>query len=365
METKRRLVCVFFPAILAVFAIGGIAPGPAFAQDTAKSEGNIPVIAVFPYFCPDPVDAKDLAWAVFAVHDMVRERLLSGNRFVLSEKTELAEKAMAAGLSGDYYMHDESRLAVARESGADFLTWGYILKTEKGLRVFHGLADVASGRTMHIESALLPEDKTLIPAMEQSVLSFEEWSKNELPEKIIPPVRTEVVIVEKEIRTPTKKIGFSLSPSVGVLTHPWIFRDSLASTPTLGLLLSYTPKGQRFFDFGLNVSCTLLREADPESQKIEIVMLPIMLSSGANIPLFSFLDLGFVLSGGACFIFGRVNMEFLSYARPAAAIESSLILIPLRKISVTVGTRILYVFNSYANQSMIAVEPKMGMHFKF
>ncbi len=336
-------------------------PAGAVAETTgiiAEPAGAaaVPVIAVFPYFCPNADDAEEFSWALFAVPDMIRERLLEGDRFILLEKSELTAAAASSGLSADYYVREESRLAVAQQVGADFYSWGYLIRSETGLKVFHGMVNARTGRTLHLESFLLPEDQSLISVMEDSVLAFEEWARRSLPE---------VARVERPLPAAVRNSRFALSVSAGYLTHPLVFSDTLQPSLMANLLLAYRPKGQSFYTIGMSASFSILNSLNPETQPIEIAMLPLLFSIGINPELSSVLDLDVAVSGGASLIFGRVNMEFLSYLRPTLSQESALVWFPRNKLSLTCGYQVFLVVNSYQAQTMIAFEPKIGLRIKF
>ncbi len=332
---------------------------PAGKDAAGPASLSPPVIAVFPYFCPDPEEAKNLAWAVFAVPDMVRERLLDENRFILVEKTEMEDKASQAALPSDYYTGEKNRLSVARSCGADFYTWGYMLRTVDGIKVFHGLVNASSGRTVHLESASLPDGKELIGAMERSVIAFGELTRQSLPEKIIIPAA---------LPAPGASNGthhFILSPSIGYLTHPVIFSDLLKPSLTGGIKLSYSAGQRRFMETGIEAGFTILSAYSGQGQNIEIAMIPITASIGLNAPLLDFMKSRLSLAGGASLIFGRVNDEFLNYVRPIAALEGALVFFPESRISPEALCRIFYVVNCYQNQNMFGVEPKLSVRFVF
>ncbi len=359
---ERRLLL----ASLAAGFLSWTAPCAAGAQE---ADGPA-TIAVFPYFSPDPAIAEGFAYALYAVPDLLRERLMADPRFAVAGRAAVDAAIAAEGFKADAAAVDAGRQAVARRCGADYFIWGYILRSGEGLRVFHALVEVETGRTLHLVNRVLPEGPELIDAMSDSVLALHDWTKAGLeplhrPERIVEKtVVVEKTLVVKETQTLVRKVGLSLSPSISYLLFPWSFSADLRPVPAAGLEVSWTPGNGSPFDAGLDLQFSTLRNKDGAGiSAIDVIMLPVLAEAGLRWMPSERFGLRAAAAGGFSLIFGRVNAILMDYPRPLISARVDAEWQPSQGFSARAGARLYYGFGFYSDQDMLFLAPEAAVAF--
>jgi hypothetical protein len=340
-------------------------------------------VAILPYSSPDPAVANRFSYALYAVPDLLREQLMADARFSVVERRRVDE-AIAAGPRLDAGLADEEgRRSIAAACGSDYYVWGYILESAEGLRVFHLFSETESGRTLHASTLVLPEGPGLIDRMADSVLDLYRWTQAELPALAEKPPEEKTVVVEKTVivekpviveRTivvtereeVVRRLGLSLSPSLGYLLFPWTFRNDLKPVPAAGLAVAWAPRGSAAFEAGLDLRFTKLENADRAGvSAIDVVMLPVLAEAALLWEPLEGFGLRLSAGGGFSLIFGRVNSEYMNYLKPLASAGVDARWLPSPGLSIGVGVRLAYGFGFYAGRDMIYLAPGLTASLRF
>lgn len=273
--------------------------GPAAGQGTHT-------LLVFPYSSPDSSVQKSWGYALFAVPDLLREKLQNQPGFTLLSPSGPAETA-------------EARLAQARERQADFYLWGYLVRSGKGLKVFHQLVEVPGGSVRHAESQDLPADVSLIDTMTASTSQFADWLKTGLP-----PPEPQIVVIEKTVEKTVEKVvevprpsTWNASPVLGGMGFGGVYAKLLDGSG----LLEFNGRwgGPAWLEWGFSAGLGTLKHpaATASLPTFDILLVPLHGLVAVKTAGSDLLTAGWELRAGTSALFGRYGSNTVAAFCPS------------------------------------------------
>ncbi len=316
------------PLLALIFLSVGFFPG---AQESSVPVDPIRVV-IFPYSSPDPQVTLNYGYALFAVPDLLQEKLENSGRFIVLKLPQEDKIPGAAAEESEY------RQESAEKIQADYFIWGYLLATEKGLKVVHKVMETRDGRTVKVETQDLPLGVSLIDVLESSAVSFSEGLKVALV-PLPPQVKIIEKLVERVVEVPTnlsRKSTSNLETSTGLAAFLGNYNGLLAGALFFRLELTYPLDSQGVFDWGADLSLQGIKKAEGSTlapgEVPELAYLPMLLKSSVRWHL-PFLDLGWELKAGGSLFMGTYGGNSMFMMRPSWSTGALMELWPQQSLS--------------------------------
>lgn len=297
-----------------------------FAAVSVLSAQDLPIpLVIFPYGGPDPQVRDTYGYALFAVPDLLREKLEATGKFRF---LPLDPQGRSQGTGPE---DEVIRLEAAREAGADYYVWGYLVGSSAGVKVVHRITETRQGTPVKVVSQDLPGGAELIDAMDRSVVDLAAGLNKEL-EALPPRVITVERVVEVSGPSPqtTPLVQTAIPPSgppsdfslgSGLTVFTGTYAGILAGALYLKAEITHPLNNEGSWDWGADLMIHGIRPAAdaqlPEDQVPDLAYVPLLMKTSRRWNLGGFLDLGWELKAGGSLLIGTLGGNPTVLFRPA------------------------------------------------